>query len=139
VEGPNIAYFYQNLGRIVQKEWWLYDETDTLDEYEQKGTEDEEAYHKHLAVLLCYDYVSYEEANDVSVREAFPQLTSWLLELARTFGSGTVMSAERFLENCSLNCNDYVAHRLPCAREKEKFRRQVKTLFKAELREKWHK
>jgi len=130
---PSMVHFYENLKRVVRKEWWLFDEADTADEYMRKEKADDDSYVLHLSVLLCYDYVSYENENDVSVKDAFPEMTSLLNELAERFGSGAVMPAERYVAFFS-------PKQLPTfARDRKKYRSQMKAEAKIYLRKECHK
>ena len=53
--GPSMTTFYENLGRVVRGEWWLYANSDSRADFCSKCT-DQSEYFAMITTLLSYDF-----------------------------------------------------------------------------------
>lgn len=140
IGGPSMLYFYQNLGRVVRKEWWLYDENCNVARSGFSLPKNErlrQQYHTMLCVMLCYDYVGYEKTSGVPFsKDAFPDFASWLDGIAGMLNGGKPMSAIEFIENYTSFPNDRA---FPYSGDQAKHRRQLKADAMECLRQRFHK
>jgi hypothetical protein len=134
--GPSISTFYENLGRVLRGEWWLYADPDSKANFFAKCT-DANGYFFGLATLLSYDLFGYtatkygsDDATCVATHFGRSHFFTGVLE---EFGGGGVMSAELFLELYNFH------NRSTDITDRKRLRRQSKTDCLVTFRNQFHK
>jgi hypothetical protein len=97
---PSMKVFYENMGRVISGEWWLYDDTPSVSEYLEfreangKTTEEETFYLFVLGTFLSFDY--FKHVSDPEVVTSMFDSTSFLMRSSEKFGIS--MPADVFLQ-----------------------------------------
>jgi hypothetical protein len=132
--GPSMLTFYENLGRVVRGEWWLYANPDSTSDFRSKCTRKIKCFFL-LASYLSNDLFGYTLAkggrdDPTFVTSCFNRLD--FLVAAPDF-HGFTMSAEAFLE-----LYESIQRRADIT-DRKRMRRQCKTECLFAFRNKFHK
>jgi hypothetical protein len=134
--GPSMSTFYENLGRVVRGEWWLYANPDSGHDFCSKCRADKLlSYFQALATVLCYDFFGYTAAkfgrNDPTFVTSHFEESSFLTNLQESFCA--TMSGEFFLEMYQLFL------RPTGITDRKRWRRQRKADCLVAFRNRFHK
>ena len=138
-EGPSMKHFYENLGRMVRREWWIYPTTVSLEEYNRKAQDhepDDSFFSNFVCFVLAHDIVGFvEESSKETGIEADVLLALVLKNSPVVCPEKHEMPIERFIELY----NSYVALCDLSNCNANRYRSDMKSMAIQVLRKKWPK
>lgn len=132
--GPSMVFFYENLGRVMRGEWWVFDEPDSVHDYETK-CEDHSMYCRCLGINLCYDYFGFAAAK-YGVVDPAKVISISHGDLFKELGTvfGVKMPPQVFLE-----CFKKAPERRTTTKDRARLRRHHEVRSLAAFRGQFHK
>ena len=141
--GPSMVYFYENLARVLRREWWVYPTTISLEKYTEKSKDnssrEDEFFLEYLCFFLSHDIFGFvaERSKESGIEEG--TVMDLLLKKSPVAGiECDGMPMERFMElyhSMAPQFGDGIAYKL----DPKQYRKNMKAHTYNGFRETLHK